>query len=749
MSFDLSKFNLFKKKNVTQSSADLITSPFPTFYEKQKQSSGKKVISFSLFGSKPLYFLGAELNIKEAKEIYPDFICRFYCTQDVPNLEKLKSLAEAGECELIVPDLSSPPIFWRILACDDPHIDVCLQRDCDSIVNHREKAAVDAWLNSSKTLHLMHDCKRGHFHKVMAGMWGIKKTDKFNFSNELNQFFIQKKYKSFDTKTDSKSWGSGVATYFDDQYFLKDIMFKQFEDDYLEHGEENPFPTHEPINYGSFVGDRVLATEVLDLDNFLDKETIFLQSHLAIDDQMPLNGMIRYFHSLGKKIIFAVRESNLNVIKHSLSDLENLSFHKLLGNDDGIDWYLKDYDVNKIGLLVVGSGGKQIHENLDFIDKCYKQAGLDPSIRKSHSFIPNTSCSHLSQTESSIIDKYKKLYNSIIEFNPFNQTNPELFSITKNKKVLAFHTNEIGVRGSEWAAYKYAHYNETLLGNDSIYIAGPKTSQFERPESHKVFSERFKVYRYEQWSEVDEILRNESVDILYMHKGGSNDGKFSNRVRTCIHACFQMLDIHGDRYAYNSEWLSQKMSNGDVPFVPLMVDLFESNLNLRSELNIPDDAIVFGRFGGPDQFDIKFVHEAIEQVLNDREDVYFLFGFTNEFINHPRVIYQPPFCDEVFKTKFINTCDAMLHARHMGESFGLAIAEFSSKNKPVITYQGGNDQAHLDMLKDKALYYTNKEEVYTILNNFTKELSSLNWDAYSENYNPEIVMQKFKEVYIN
>lgn len=36
------------------------------------------------------------------------------------------------------------------------------------------------------------------------------------------------------------------------------------------------------------------------------------------------------------------------------------------------------------------------------------------------------------------------------------------------------------------------------------------------------------------------------------------------------------------------------------------------------------------------------------------------------------------------KTTFINTCDAMLWARHDGETFGLAIGEFSSKNKPVI-----------------------------------------------------------------
>ena len=96
------------------------------FYRKVKEGSGKKVISFSLYGKKPLYYLGAE-NIEEAKEIYPDFICRFYCTNDVPNLNRLKDLAEKGECELIVPKFTSPPIFWRMLACDDPNVDIAFK----------------------------------------------------------------------------------------------------------------------------------------------------------------------------------------------------------------------------------------------------------------------------------------------------------------------------------------------------------------------------------------------------------------------------------------------------------------------------------------------------------------------------------------------------------------------------------------------------------------------------------------------
>ena len=196
-------------------------SPFPVFYEKLSDQKNKKVISFSVYGDKPLYYLGAELNIKEAKEIYPDWVCRFYCTKDVPNLEKLKEL----DCEVIVPDLPSPPVYWRILACDDEDVDTCIIRDSDSVVNSRERAAVDEWLASGKTLHFMHDCKQGHFHKIMAGMWGIKKTDKFNFTQELNNFFGTKNYQPINQDNLEKGWGTGRATYFDDQIFLSDTLF--------------------------------------------------------------------------------------------------------------------------------------------------------------------------------------------------------------------------------------------------------------------------------------------------------------------------------------------------------------------------------------------------------------------------------------------------------------------------------------------------------------------------------------------
>ena len=50
----------------------------------------------------------------------------------------------------------------------------------------------------------------------------------------------------------------------------------------------------------------------------------------------------------------------------------------------------------------------------------------------------------------------------------------------------------------------------------------------------------------------------------------------------------------------------------------------------------PKDALVIGRNGGSDTFDIPFVKQAIQTVLNERKDIWFIFQLTDKFIEHER-----------------------------------------------------------------------------------------------------------------
>jgi hypothetical protein len=110
--------------------------------------------------------------------------------------------------------------------------------------------------------------------------------------------------------------------------------------------------------------------------------------------------------------------------------------------------------------------------------------------------------------------------------------------------------------------------------------------------------------------------------------------------------------------------------------------------DLRGRLGIPASAVVFGRYGGKETFDIPHAVSAVLAVASARPDIYFLFmntaplhGAGGEVCTLPNVIHLAPSVEDEYKSIFIRSCDAMLHARAAGETFGLAIAEFSAHNR--------------------------------------------------------------------
>jgi hypothetical protein len=125
----------------------------------------------------------------------------------------------------------------------------------------------------------------------------------------------------------------------------------------------------------------------------------------------------------------------------------------------------------------------------------------------------------------------------------------------------------------------------------------------------------------------------------------------------------------------------------------------------------------------------------------------------NKFCSNPNTIFLPGTQDMKLRNSFINTCDACLHARDNGESFGLTIAEFSTKNKPIITYLPLQDtpffdMAHIDQLSNNAIYYSDYDQLTNIIINFNNyNDKGKDWNFYKE-FSPKNVMNKFEEVFL-
>ncbi|RTY92392.1 glycosyltransferase [Flavobacterium sp. GT3R68] len=318
---------------------------------------------------------------------------------------------------------------------------------------------------------------------------------------------------------------------------------------------------------------------------------------------------------------------------------------------------------------------------------------------------------------------------------------------------IIFHENQLSYRGTSNAVYNYALFNEEILKNESVILYNKNNKQnFDLAVER--FKKRFKVIGYNDPKELEKIVKKEKADLFYAIKAGKKDGIEVSNCKTAIHTVFKYYEPHGDVYAYVSEWLSEEMTGGKSPFVPHMIHVEKTDLNLRKELNIPEDAIVFGRHGGDKTFDLKFVKKVIKQISRKRKDIYFVFLGTNSFVfknifrPYLNVIFLPTNIDDIYKSKFINTCDAYLHARKQGESFGIAIGEFSVSNKPIITWADSEEKSHIDILGDKAIIYKDKNDLTAILENFAPNPNA-DWDAYSQEFGPQKVMEKFKTVFID
>lgn len=319
---------------------------------------------------------------------------------------------------------------------------------------------------------------------------------------------------------------------------------------------------------------------------------------------------------------------------------------------------------------------------------------------------------------------------------------------------IAFFVRHFSERGTEVSVYNYARYNEEILGNKSYIICFTERKQKEinfpaTRVSYETFRSRFPVIEIGDIREMKKVIEEREIEYFYTqtHGAGNDIYQFENahiwnNCKTIKHCVFDTTAPEGDFHISISETLNAKYDT-NIPVVPYIVEsLPDCNADFRGELKIPSDAVVLGRHGGEDQFDIPFVHEAIIEYLSGETDMYFLFLNTNEFYQHPRIIYLDKNIDLLFKAKFIDTCDAMIHARAMGETFGLAVAEFSIRNKPIITCPCG-DLEHFEILGDKAVVYKTKEELLDIFENIkTIKKSRNDWNAYKF-YNPKNVMELF------
>jgi FkbM family methyltransferase len=191
----------------------------------------KKILAYSLYGSDRRYTDGALANSKLYHEIYPDWDMRVYHDKTVP--ESIINELRNNGVDLV--DMTGSPLnkmSWRFLPASDSEVDRFCARDIDSRLSNREKAAVDAWIESGKKFHVMRDHPSHSKYAMSGGMW----CGTHDAAPDMDKL-LQKRHMT--------------QSYLQDMDFLNNVIWPIAKDHILQHdsfscdkfGGGSPFPT--------------------------------------------------------------------------------------------------------------------------------------------------------------------------------------------------------------------------------------------------------------------------------------------------------------------------------------------------------------------------------------------------------------------------------------------------------------------------------------------------------------------------
>jgi len=313
---------------------------------------------------------------------------------------------------------------------------------------------------------------------------------------------------------------------------------------------------------------------------------------------------------------------------------------------------------------------------------------------------------------------------------------------------IAFYVDEMNLRGVANSTYQFAYQNKKTLKNKSIIFYN-KRNYRNKNNVIKKFKSKFRVIGISEFKEIDSYKDKFLIDYIYVQKGGNKDNWVSNKIKTLVHAVYpqKINQVHGYRFAYISEWLSKNFSSNKIPFVPLITEINKTKENLKKKLKISKDKLVLGCYGGESSFDLRFAQSAIKAVINKRKDITFLFLNINRFCSHKQIKFLKGTTDEKFKKKFINSCDAMIYGRSLGESFGLSCGEFAIENKLIVSYKFNRHRSHsYNIPSNQFIEYKSYNTLAKILLNLKKK-SSIYKNKY-KNYSHRKMIKVFQNVFL-
>lgn len=315
--------------------------------------------------------------------------------------------------------------------------------------------------------------------------------------------------------------------------------------------------------------------------------------------------------------------------------------------------------------------------------------------------------------------------------------------INNNKKrVLFYHKDGLSFGGTEkflqiiakylpkdkfevffmahWDAEKETRFN--YLKNEEINFINFSFSSIDN---------KFPYFIHNQTPNIFSVIRDNNIDLIITASAGYAEYPLNiiQNIPIVLIGVFGYATVQKNvkLQVYISEEVGKMVSgitNKNSCLMPILSEDPSSNyksdgLNLRSNLGISDNHIVFGRIGRDNDgiFDAIGIN-AFKMLLKDFNNVSYLImsppPILREIVkteNIKNVYFLNPSSNEKDIWSFHNAIDVLAHFRKDGESQGLNIVESMLCSKPIITHKSDIWNAHLEYLDKSFSRVADKDNI--------------------------------------
>ena len=288
-------------------------------------------------------------------------------------------------------------------------------------------------------------------------------------------------------------------------------------------------------------------------------------------------------------------------------------------------------------------------------------------------------------------------------------------NISSNKRLIVHYLHHLGIGGTAKVVQILCKYFMKMDKKFHHVLAYKAHGELDREPFFEEILGKENLISYASVPEFYEVIKEIKPFIMHRQASGQPEMPFVTpvveHVRNVISTSIfghvdESIPISKVIYISNGMQHCAGVFGPNIRLIGIPVEAPLSDENLKDELDIPNDAFVFGRIGRDDN-DIHDPVNLVSFAEVEDEKTYFVALSPSDVLKEKadqlgitNIRYVDKTLDDVRISKFFNTLDVLAHSRKDGECNPGNIWEGFAHGKPVVSHYGIPYNGHIQEVGD-------------------------------------------------